>query len=543
MTTAEAYQQLSDLLNLLEREDWKDGQGYVFRVRLLRQIGLAIQEAYANGGGGGGASDLEDLTDVSSATATDKYALLGNGTTFASRAIVEADISDLKTYLQNLLEDTTPQLGGNLDVNGNDITSTSDGDVNIYPDGAGTLELNAGSGGVNITTTAGNSDVILNPHGTGDVVLGGMRVDGDQPVGPSQDGYGLIYDHSASKTYLQTLAGKDSTAIHDNVDGEINAVTTKGTPVTGDVLLIEDSAASFAKKKATVGSLPYAATSHTHAASAITSGTFADARISQSSVTQHQSALSIGNGNWDSSDLTVTNGGTGASNASGARTNLGLVIGTDVQAYDAQLADIAGMTPTDSNFIVGNGTNFVLESGATVRTSLGLGTTDSPQFTGVNVGHASDTTITRTGAGDIAVEGNTIYRAGGTDVPLTDGGTGASTAAGARTNLGLVPGADVDDFRTMTDVTGNGSLAITDRGLFVDCGGSTSTINLPTAAAAANLVFFIVKVDAGAFTVRLTPNGADTINGAANYDIAATQYKSAIIASNGITWMVVGGVI
>lgn len=49
-------------------------------------------------------------------------------------------------------------------------------------------------------------------------------------------------------------------------------------------------------------------------------------------------------------------------------------IGTSVQAYDAQLADIAGLTPTDNNFIVGNGTNFVTESGSTARTSLGLGT-------------------------------------------------------------------------------------------------------------------------------------------------------------------------
>lgn len=49
-------------------------------------------------------------------------------------------------------------------------------------------------------------------------------------------------------------------------------------------------------------------------------------------------------------------------------------IGSSVQAYDAQLADIAGLTPTDNGFIVGNGTNFVLESGSTARTSLGLGT-------------------------------------------------------------------------------------------------------------------------------------------------------------------------
>ena len=60
--------------------------------------------------------------------------------------------------------------------------------------------------------------------------------------------------------------------------------------------------------------------------------------------------------------------------ASAQRTTLGLAIGSDVQAYDAQLADVAGLTPTDSNFIVGDGSNFVTESGSTARTSLGLGT-------------------------------------------------------------------------------------------------------------------------------------------------------------------------
>jgi hypothetical protein len=46
-----------------------------------------------------------------------------------------------------------------------------------------------------------------------------------------------------------------------------------------------------------------------------------------------------------------------------------------------------------------------------------------------------DTTISRLSAGDIGIEGNIAYRAGGTDVPLTDGGTGASTARAACANL------------------------------------------------------------------------------------------------------------
>ena len=70
--------------------------------------------------------------------------------------------------------------------------------------------------------------------------------------------------------------------------------------------------------------------------------------------------------------LAVSDGGTGATSASAARTALGLAIGTNVQALDAQLSDIAGLTPSDGNFIVGDGSNFVLESGATARASLGL---------------------------------------------------------------------------------------------------------------------------------------------------------------------------
>jgi len=49
-------------------------------------------------GGGGGASQLSDLSDVNTSTPTNRNALLADGVDWESRAIVEADISDLGTY-------------------------------------------------------------------------------------------------------------------------------------------------------------------------------------------------------------------------------------------------------------------------------------------------------------------------------------------------------------------------------------------------------------------------------------------------------------
>jgi hypothetical protein len=80
------------------------------------------------------------------------------------------------------------------------------------------------------------------------------------------------------------------------------------------------------------------------------------------------SALAKADGNF-----VVGNGTTWvAESGATARASLGLTIGTHVQAYNAGLADIAGLAKTDNNIIVGNGTNWVAESGADARASLGL---------------------------------------------------------------------------------------------------------------------------------------------------------------------------
>jgi len=105
--------------------------------------------------------------------------------------------------------------------------------------------------------------------------------------------------------------------------------------------------------------------------------------------TQAASNVSITGGSITGiTDLAVADGGTGASTSSGARTNLGLVIGTDVLSPSGSAASL----------------------------------TSFPTFNQNTTGTASNVTGT---------------------VAVLNGGTGATTTSGARTNLGLVIGTDV----------------------------------------------------------------------------------------------------
>jgi len=104
----------------------------------------------------------------------------------------------------------------------------------------------------------------------------------------------------------------------------------------------------------------------------------------------------------------------------------------DIESALTESVYTAGLGSTDNQLVRTDGTDTkkVQGTGITVDDSNNVSGIAALSATTVNIGNA-DTTIARTGAGDISVEGNAIYRAGGTDVPITDGGTGASTATAA----------------------------------------------------------------------------------------------------------------
>ena len=111
-----------------------------------------------------------------------KYAS-GSGSTFTFSATDKGDKMvfaaandgtnpDIKTLaigtgIANVVEDTTPQLGGNLDVNGNDIVSTSDANIDIVPNGTGDVTLQADT----VQVGDSNADATITTNGTGDLTL------------------------------------------------------------------------------------------------------------------------------------------------------------------------------------------------------------------------------------------------------------------------------------------------------------------------------------------------------------------------------------
>tara|TARA_B100001094_G_scaffold43343_2_gene38075 strand:+ start:1723 stop:4572 length:2850 start_codon:yes stop_codon:yes gene_type:complete len=128
-----------------------------------------------------------------------------------------------------------------------------------------------------------------------------------------------------------------------------------------------------------------------------------------------------------SGTLPIANGGTGGTSASGARTALGLAIGTDVQAYDADLDAISALAKTDGGIIVGDGSAFVLESGATARTSLGLGTGDTPTFNGAAMGAAAITGVADPSNAQDAATKAYVDTASSTIASTVAGGTGSGS--------------------------------------------------------------------------------------------------------------------
>ena len=154
--------------------------------------------------------------------------------------------------LTSVAADTTPQLGGNLDVNGNDIVSVSNGNIDILPHGSGKVIMdgNGSSGGVSI------SDGLIDIRtGTGNVAK-------------------ILFYCESSNAHAQTLqaaphsAGSSATLVLPTASGtligtgdtgtlplaaiDIDGGSDIGADLTTSDLIIVDDGAGGTNRKATL---------------------------------------------------------------------------------------------------------------------------------------------------------------------------------------------------------------------------------------------------------------------------------------------------
>ena len=98
-------------------------------------------------------STIGSLSEISTIANDDVFLALdtsGGGIKKVSRSTVVSGLAT-SSAISNVAEDSTPQLGGNLDLNGNDIVTTSNANLDLAPNGTGTVVVrgNTDGGGTN----------------------------------------------------------------------------------------------------------------------------------------------------------------------------------------------------------------------------------------------------------------------------------------------------------------------------------------------------------------------------------------------------------
>jgi len=438
------------------------------------------------------------------------------------------------TVLTDVVEDTTPQLGGPLDVNGQAITRASSGDITLNPDGTGEIKLGADLiPDADATHTIGSENerfisayTDLNgairfkaKNDSGGVISKGQAVyikgiSGTVPTvglaransAATMPAFGLALANANDQAEMQIITFGNLTDVNTTtyslslndtvfVSAATAGALTNSAPA-GEANLIQNIGRVI-RADASAGIIKVGGAGRSNATPNLDDGKIFKGNASNQAESVALSSIALSSLNDDLSYLTPANNLSDLDNAATARTNLGVAIGSDVQAYDAQLADVAGLTPADGSFIVGDGANFVSESGATARASLGLtiGTDVLAATAGLN--DLSDVSFTAGPGIDNYVltydNGTSSWGAeavsGGGDLLAANNLSDLDNAATARTNLGVAIGSDVQAYDAqLADVAGltpaDGSFIVGDGANFVAESGATARTSLGLGTAA-----------------------------------------------------------
>ena len=181
---------------------WTEGDA---NLNNLRDATVAIKA------GSAGTSVVSDLNGEITLVAGTNITLTGDNT--AKTITVAASGGGLT----DVVNDTTPQLGGSLDVNGNSIVSTSNGNINISPNGSGNISL---------------------APTTGKIILGAL----DFPTGMGTNGQVLTTNGSSAMSWSTPSSGGLTDVVNDTTpqlggDLDVQDYKLTSTGATGDITL------------------------------------------------------------------------------------------------------------------------------------------------------------------------------------------------------------------------------------------------------------------------------------------------------------------
>ena len=311
------------------------------------------------------------LSEISTVANDDVFLAVdtsGGGLKKIARSAVVAGLAT-SGAISNVVEDTTPQLGGNLDMNGSDIVTTSNATIDLAPNGTGTVVVrgNTNPGTIVLNCESNSHGQTIKAQAHSAAVTNTLTL----PAGASSTLVSLVStDTLTNKTLTSPKINEDvavtSTATELNVldgitavVGELNALdigsTAVGTAVASKAVILDSNKDYTGMRNLTISGEIDAATGD-YSGAVDVAGAFTGTTIDAST------DFTIG-------DTVITNG----------------VI-------------------TDS-------------SGLSIAAAVALGsntltTTGAVQTGNIELGHASDTTLARSASGEITIEGSLIKKAG-----------------------------------------------------------------------------------------------------------------------------------